>query len=70
MNIFTIKKTVNQHEKKKPQLFIIILQEKYKLDCFDGQKSIRFVEMYNKRFFQTKKEKILEIQKLRKESAV
>ncbi len=36
----------------------------------DGQKSIRFVKMYNKSFFQTNKEKILEIQKVRKESAV
>jgi hypothetical protein len=46
------------------------LQENIKLDCFYGQKPFRFVKMYNKRFFQTNKEKILGIQNVKKESAV
>ncbi len=46
------------------------LQENNKLDCFYGKKSTRSVKMYNKRFFKTNKEKILEIQKVKKESAV
>jgi hypothetical protein len=56
--------------RKKPPVIYNNLQENYKLDCFNGQKSFRFVKIYNKTFFQTNKEKILEIQKLRKESAV
>jgi hypothetical protein len=57
MNIFNIKKTVNQHEKKKTS------------KCIYGQKSTRFVKMHKKKYFQINKEKILEIQKVRKESA-
>jgi hypothetical protein len=42
------------------------LQDNNKLDCFYGQKSLRFVKMHNNRFFKTNKEKILEIQKVKK----
>ena len=54
---------------KKP-VVINNLQEDNKLDCFYGQKSFRLGKMYNKRFFQINKEKIIQIRRVRKESAV
>jgi hypothetical protein len=54
--------------RKKNPVIYNNLQEHIK--CFYGQKSFCLDKMYNKRFFQINKEKILEIQKVRKESAV
>ena len=54
---------------KKP-VIINNLQENNKLDCFYGQKSTRFVKMHKKKYFQINKENILEIQKVKKKSAV
>jgi hypothetical protein len=64
------KKHHSTNMRNKNPVIYNILQENNKLDCFYGQKSLRFVKMNNKRFFKTNKEKILEIQKVKKESAV
>jgi hypothetical protein len=58
------------NSQKKPPVIINNLQENNKLDCFYGQKSFRLGKMYNKRFFQINKEKIIQIRNVRKESAV
>ncbi len=56
--------------RKKTPVIIKNLQENNKPDCFYGQKSFRLGRMYNKRFFQINKEKIIQIRSVRKESAV
>ena len=61
------KKQSTNMRKNKPVIYNN-LQEHIK--CFYGQKSTRFVKMHKKIYFQINKEKILEIQKVKKESAV
>jgi hypothetical protein len=62
-------KQSNSIRKKIPEIYNN-LEENNKLDCFYGQKSGRFVKMHKKEYFQINKENILEILKVRKESAV
>ena len=54
--------------RKKSPVIYNNLQEHFK--CIYGQKSTRLVKMHKKKYFQLNKEKILEIQKVKKESAV